>query len=740
MNKKLYALMDWAEIEAITYSESVHPFRLLGPHAAGKDAVVQAFLPNAKSVTLYAEKSKNPVPMELMDESGYFACILKKKVPFKYELEVIDKDGRQSRFYDPYEFPPQITDRALKKFNTGGNYKSYEMLGAHPIEIEEVEGTLFSVWAPEAQRVSVVGDFNEWDGRIHEMERRGDSGVFEIFIPGVRAGALYKYEIKTAQDNIVLKSDPYAIDSEMPPGDASIVSDFSSFKWTDSEWMDKRRKANFDDKPLSIYEVNLLNYLPQSAEDASDGDVKAPSRLPSYSALARAAAGEMKDMGYTHICLAPFLEYEGDSWGYENTRNYFIPTKRHGSREEFAAFVDYMHSEGIGVIMELNISDFVKSLSGLEGFDGTALYENEDYRISCRPDRDSLKFDYSKTEVVNFMIGVCLFWADKYHIDGINVLDLAPMLYRDFQKSGDWVPNIYGGPQDLAAVDFLKTLTSVFHREAEGGLLIAVDSSAWPGTTAGTQDDGLGFDFKWNLGWKNDFLSYMRLDPIYRTHHYGELFFSLVYAYSEKFILSLSMRDFTQESLMNVFPGDDDHKFSCMKAALGLFLTFPGKKLFSMGQGYAEREPFRPDTPINRTYDKFEAHEQVHECFKDMMSLYTREKALYELDQESEGFEWINCISANENIFVYLRKPKSDGKMLLIVLNFENIPRKKYRVGVPDKGHYKEIFNTDAEIYGGFDFRNTKVYEAEKWEYDNREYSIAIKVPPLSCIIFECED
>ena len=731
MNKKLYGLMDWAEIEAVTYSEADHPFSLLGPHPVGRDTVVQAFLPNAKQVTLIAERSKNPVPMELMDESGYFACLLRKKYPFKYELEVVDKDGKTDRIYDPYSFAQKITERAVKKFSSGHHYRAYDMLGAHLCEIDGVAGTLFSLWAPNALRVSVVGDFNSWDGRVHQMERIGDTGVFEIFIPGVKKGDLYKFEIKTREDRVILKSDPYAFESELPPGNASIVSDLTGFEWTDADWLDSRRKSNPEKKPFAAYEVDLGTFGRRDENGA----------FSDYKSLSKDIAEYMKSVGYTHLVLTPVMEYVEGPFGVKRTVGHFTPTKRYGSAEDFAWFVNHLHENGIGVILSMNISDFPKESTGLQVFDGTALYENENYMISCRPDTDTLKFDYAKPEVVSFMIASVLYWVESYHVDGVNLLDIAPMLYRDYCRSDGFIPNIYGGREDLEAVEFCKHLNSVLKSEEPGVIMIATDSSAWPGTTADAKENGLGFDYKWNLGWKNDFLSYLRLDPIYRTHHYGELLFSMVYAYSEKYLLGLEWSDFTEDkgSLLYQLPGSDEEKFSCIKAAFSYMFTYPGGKMLFEGQDIAVREAWRADGHTNFDYLKYDDHAQVNGCVKDLIGLYKERPALHALDHDPAGFEWINCISANENILVFMRKAKKEEDTLIVVVNFENIPRKNYKIGVPKAGKYKEIFNTDAEKYGGFDFRNSHVLKSEVDECDGRENSIRIKVPPLSVTVFEVQ-
>ena len=730
MTKKVYNLMDWAAIEAITYSEEDHPKTLLGPHEVGSQTLIQAFLPQAKSVSVRVGRSKTPVEMELADESGYYACLIKRRLPFTYTFICENEDGSTTEFADPYQFDDVITEKDILKFANGIHYRAYEILGAHVMEIDGIKGTHFAVWAPNAMRVSVVGDFNHWDGRLHQMEKVWDSGIFELFIPRVEDGAVYKYEIKTKNSTILFKADPYGFGSQLRPDNASVVRDLSVFEWNDDAWIAKREKTELENEPVAIYEVHLGSW--KKPEDRE---------FFNYREIAPELAKYVKKMGYTHIELMPVMEHPLDeSWGYQVV-GYYAPTSRYGTPEDFAWFMDYMHSQGIGVILDWVPAHFPRDAHGLSFFDGTHLYESADTRLSDHPDWGTLIFDYSRPEVRNYLIASALFWVSVYHADGIRMDAVASMLYLDYGKQGgEWVPNMYGGKENLDAVELLKHLNSVFAKNARGAVVIAEESTAWPQVTGSLSEGGLGFDYKWNMGWMNDFLGYMRNDPYFRTNHYNELCFPMIYAYSEKFILPFSHDEVVhgKGSLLSMMPGTNDEKFANLKAALGFLFTHPGKKLLFMGQDIGEFDEWNEKRSVEWNLLEYADHKWVNDVCRDLISLYRSEPALYKLDHDYNGFEWINCISANENIVVYLRKTEKAEETLLVVVNFENIPRKNYKIGVPFAGKYKEIFNSDAEKYGGFDFRNTRTHVSEKDECDGRENSIKIKVPPLAISIFSC--
>ncbi|MBO6147878.1 MAG: 1,4-alpha-glucan branching protein GlgB [Lachnospiraceae bacterium] len=746
MNKKLYNHMDWAEIEAVVYSEEDHPKKVLGPKAVGGQTLIQAFLPQVKSVSVLPARAEKPIPMELMDESGYYAVLIKRKFPFPYVLEAVDEDGKKTILEDPYAYPNVLLARNIKKWTNGIYYKAWEGLGAHPMELNEKKGVNFAVWAPEAMRVSVVGDFNGWDGRIHEMERHDNSGIFELFIPGLTEGILYKYEIKAANGTLSLKSDPFAFAAEKRPDTASKVADISSFEWSDEKWIEEREDRQGESAPMAIYELHLSSFLdkkaPSSAEegDPANADSGAGDEFPNYREIAPALAKYVKDMGYTHVELMPIMEYPEDStFGYQ-TLGFYAPTSRYGSPEDFAYFVNYMHKEGIGVILDWSPACFPKDSHGLKEFDGRCLYESADPRKSFHPEYGTLSFDLSKPEVCNYLLSNALFWILNYHADGLRVKGVASMLYLDYGRGeGGWTPNLYGGAENLEGIEFFKNLNAVIRRMGQGAIMIAQDDSGWPGVTSGTDSGGLGFHYKWNESWRNDFLEYMHYDPLYRTHHYGELCLSMVYAYAERFMLPLSHDAllYRQDDIISRLPGTLEERYSSFKAALAYFFTHPGKKLIFMGQDAAERGAWQSPRAIDWEQLKEQEHEEVRLVVKDLIKLYKEKPALHALDFSEKGFEWINCISANENILVYIRKTEKKSDTLLVVVNFENIPRKNYKIGAPFPGKFKEIFNSDAEKYGGFDFRNPRVLKTEESECDGRPDSLRIKVPPLAVSIFE---
>ncbi len=732
MNKKLYNLMDWGEMEAITYSEEEHPKKILGPHGAGSQTLIQAFLPLAKSVSVLTGKTAKPVPMELAEESGHYAVLVRKKYPFHYRFKVENEDGTEEILEDPYAFPQIIPDRALKKLKNGILFKAWEYLGAHIMEEDEVKGVHFAVWAPEAMRVSVVGDFNGWDGRVHEMELLGESGVFELFIPGVKEGDLYKYEIKGGNGTVQLKADPFGFCAEKRPGTASVVSDISAFTWTDEDWLTERAANSTEEAPMAVYEL----YLRAFAEKGEDGS------FSNYREMAPRIAKYVKDTGYTHIELMPVMEHPSDeTLGYQ-TLGYYAPTSRYGSPADFAYFMNYMHEKGIGVILDWSPAHFPCTPEGLMRFDGSCVYESADPKRSFHPEWGTLTFDFSRPEVRNYLIANALFWISIYHADGIRAEYLSSLLYLDYGRNeGDYTPNIYGGKENLDGIVFCKELTEAVHALKKGALCIAEETSAWPQVTDDTESGGLGFDYKWNTSWRKDFLDYMAYDPLYRTHHYGELCFSIVYSYAERFFLPLTHDAFSngQGSFVTRMPGDGEEKLSNAKAGFCYFMTHPGKKLFSMGLDMGEEEEWDGSRPLNLALLEKEENKQFHDMVKDMISLYKERPALHRFAHNDQGFEWINCISANENILVYLRKTDKKEETLLVVANFANTPRKNYKIGVPFEGKYKEIFNSDAEQYGGFDLRNHRILKSQEDECDGRKDSIRIKVPPLAVIIFEVQ-
>ena len=741
MDQVLYDLMDWAGIEEIVYSEAANPERLLGAHEVEEGLLIQVFMPHAVAVA--AKVGNESYPMELQDEAGYYAVLLHGKKMSKYLLEITYDNGTTEELQDPYAFPSQFTDAELKKFDAGIYYDVYRKMGAHPMTIDGVSGVYFAVWAPCAMRVSVVGDFNMWDGRRHQMKRLGDSGVFELFMPGLEVGALYKYEIKNHHGEPMLKSDPYGNYSELRPDNASIVWDLEQFSWNDEIWMKNRELEAAKDKPLSIYELHLGSWMRHELKMDEDGEPVIGSEFYNYREIAPKLAEYVKKLGYTHVELMPVMEHPLDeSWGYQVT-GYYAPTSRYGTPDDFMYFMNYMHEQGIGVILDWVPAHFPRDAHGLACFDGSCVYEHQDPRQGAHPHWGTLIYNYGRPQVTNFLIANALFWAKQYHADGIRMDAVASMLYLDYGKNdGEWVANIYGGHENLEAVEFLKHLNSIFKKEIKGGLLIAEESTAWPQITGSVKENGLGFDYKWNMGWMNDFTGYMQCDPYFRNQHYGELTFSMFYAYSEDFVLVFSHDEVVhgKSSMLCKMPGETyEEKAANLRTAYGFMYGHPGKKLLFMGQEFAQISEWNENEELPWNILEYPLHKNMQDYVTALNELYRTHPAMYQKDFEQEGFEWINCTSAADNIVVFTRKTDKPEETLLFVCNFAPVLHEKYQIGLPFTGRYKEIFNSDAKQFGGSGKGNSRVRAAKKEEYDGRDYSMQITVPPMSMIVFSCE-
>lgn len=728
MTNKLYKLMDWAAIEGIVYSEEDQPQNILGVHPVTGGNLVQMFYPEAVEATLHTKNKE--YAMEMADDAGFFAVLIPKTVSLeKYSFSVKMEDGSTDTFYDSYAYEPVISKKDTEKFNAGIHYEIYHLLGAHPYVIDGVHGVLFAVWAPNAMRVSVVGDFNHWDGRIHQMRRLWDSGIFELFIPKANIGDNYKFEIKAKGGLTFLKADPYAVLSQKRPDNASVVYDLTGFSWTDDEWVSNRKKTDIHKNPMSILEIHLGSFA--KPDDGRD--------FYNYRELAEKVAKYAKETGYTHVELMPIMEHPFDgSWGYQ-VIGYYAPTSRYGKPEDFQYFVNYLHKEGIGVILDWVPAHFPRDTHGLCGFDGTHLYEPTDRRRAEHPHWGTLIFDYGRPEVKNYLIANALYWIKEYHADGIRMDAVASMLYLDYGRNdGDWIPNMYGGKENLDAVEFLKHLNSVVKKEDPSVLMIAEESTAWPNVTGDVKSESLGFDYKWNMGWMNDFLDYIKCDPLFRAGRHGELTFSMIYAYSERFILSLSHDEVVhgKASLIGKMPGDIPEKFANLRASYGYMMMHPGKKLLFMGQDLAEFDEWNEERSVEWDLLKYDDHKNMHQYVTALNDFYKTHPALYELDESSDGFEWINNISGNENTLVFLRKTKNVKDMLVIVCNFSGVDRKDYKIGVPYPGKYKEIFNSDLKKYGGNGYTNAKAISSELDECDEREESIKITSPAFSVVAF----
>lgn len=728
MTNKLYKLMDWAAIEAIVYSEEDNPHNILGIHTVSGGKLAQVFYPEATEAVLHT-KNKD-YPMEQADEEGFYAVLVPKNTSTeKYSFTVTMEDGTKHDFYDPYGFEPVIDKKDTEKFNSGIHYEIYHLLGAHPYVIDGIHGVLFAVWAPNAMRVSVVGDFNHWDGRVHQMRRLWDSGIFELFIPMANVGDNYKFEIKAKGGLTFLKSDPYAFYSQKRPENASVVYDLAGFSWSDDTWMEQRKAVNPHKSPMSILEVHLGSFA--KPDDGRD--------FYNYRELAPKIASYVKEMGYTHIELMPVMEHPFDaSWGYQ-VIGYYSPTSRYGTPDDFRFFMNYLHQNGIGVILDWVPAHFPRDTHGLSNFDGTCLYEHEDPRQGFHPHWGTLIYNYGRPEVKNYLIANVLYWAREFHADGIRMDAVASMLYLDYGKNdGEWIANMYGGKENLEAMEFLKHLNSIMKKMEPSVLTIAEESTAWPNVTGDIKKDGLGFDYKWNMGWMNDFLDYMRCDPLFRAGKHGELTFSMIYAYSEKFILVLSHDEVVhgKASLISKMPGEIPEKFANLRAAYGYMMMHPGKKLLFMGQDIGEFREWNEERSVEWELLQYDDHNKLKNYVAELNKFYKEHPALYELDEKADGFEWVNNISADENVVVFLRKTEKEKDTLLTVCNFSGVDRTGYKIGVPYAGKYKEIFNSDAKKFGGNGFTNAKAAASKEDECDEREESIRVKLPAFSISVF----
>ena len=727
--RKAVFAINWMEVDALVQGIHNNPHHILGMHECIDDLYINAYLPGAKVVNAIEVSTRKKYTLVSERVPGFFSVVIKDKKPFEYKLNVRFDNGDEVTYFDPYVFEPVIDPIDISLFNEGKHYSIYEKMGAHPMTVDGVEGVLFAVWAPNADRVSVVGNFNNWDGRRHPMRKLDYSGIYELFIPGKLVGEIYKYEIKAKSGQVFMKSDPYAFSSEVRPANASRIVDIS-YKWKDAAWMEKRENKNTDEQPMAIYEMHLGSW-----KRPTDG-----REFYNYRDIASLLADYLLMMNYNYVELMPIMEHPYDpSWGYQVT-GYYAPTSRYGSPADFMYFVDYLHSKGIGVFLDWVPAHFPKDEHGLGRFDGTALYEHEDPKRGEHPHWGTYIYNYGRNEVRNFLVANALYWAEKYHIDGIRIDAVASMLYLDYGRGdGEWLPNIYGGNENLEAIDFIKELNSKMHELHKGVIMIAEESTAWPMMTHPVEAGGLGFDYKWNMGWMNDFLNYMKLDPLYRKYHHNDLTFSMVYAYSEKFILVLSHDEVVHEkgSMIAKMPGGYEDKFSNLRVAYGYMMTHPGKKLLFMGQEIAQFTEFNENAEVDWSLFEFDAHVFMQGYVKELNELYKTEPALYELDSSPEGFTWINCNSANTSLLSYVRKGKKESDTLLIICNFTPMEHKAYKLATPSGGRWQEIFSSDNNRYGGEGRNNKTVKQAKKAECDGQEHYISVTVPPLSISVFK---
>ena len=750
MEKILYDQMDWAGIEEIVYSESSDPGRLLGAHVVKEGLLIQAFLPGAKTAAVKLGKEK--FPMEMADEAGWFAVLFEDKSELEpYRLIAGYEDGTVTETEDPYSFRfrSRFKDEELKKLEAGIYYDSYEKLGAHPVSENGVRGVHFAVWAPGAMRVSVVGDFNMWDGRRHQMIRLGGSGVYELFIPGVKPGDLYKYEVKTRAGEPMLKADPYANYAELRPDTASVVWDLGRYKWSDKEWMDRRAKTDTKTAPMSVYEVHLGSWMRKPAELDENGEEKNGSQFYNYRETAEKLASYVKEMGYTHVELLPVMEHPLDaSWGYQVT-GYYAPTSRYGTPDDFKAFMDHMHKEGIGVILDWVPAHFPRDAHGLASFDGTCLYEHLDPRQGSHPHWGTLIYNYGRPQVSNFLISNALFWAKEYHADGIRMDAVASMLYLDYDRQGGaWTPNQYGGHENLEAIEFLRELNTMAFQTDPSVLMIAEESTAWPRVShpvdKGGLEGGLGFNLKWNMGWMNDILHYIKMDPYFRQFNHHDITFSLMYAFSENFVLPLSHDEVVhmKGSLINKMPGTDEEKFAGVRAFYTYMLTHPGKKLLMMGSEFGQWNEWHYEHSLDwhlleLVGEDGDRHRALKAFFQAVNAFYLAHPELWELDFSWEGFEWIEADDNQANTIAFLRKDKK-GSTLVTVCNFSPVDRTGYTIGVPTAGTYTCLFSTDDPAFGGLGRGDAGPVKSQYIECHGREQAITLSLPPMSAAIYKC--
>jgi 1,4-alpha-glucan branching enzyme len=721
------------QIAAVVAARPSDPFAFLGMHETAGGLIVRAMLPGAETVAVVdAATGEIAGEGKLAHPDGVFvATLADRKGPFPYRLRA-RWDGVDHEFDDAYRFPPVLGDLDLHLLVEGRHLDSYRKLGAHVTTLDGVDGVAFAVWAPNAQRVSVVGGFDAWDGRRLPMRKRHTGGFWDIFVPGIGAGEIYKYEI-VGPDGVVLplKADPYAAQAEHPPQTASVVAAPNHFPWQDGEWLANRGRANDRASPIAVYEVHLGSWRRNLAEGG---------RYLTYRELADQLVPYVADLGFTHIEIMPVAEYPFDgSWGYQPI-SLFAPTSRHGSPDDFRFFVETCHRAGLGVWLDWVPGHFPSDAHGLARFDGTALYEHADPRQGLHRDWNTLIYNYGRREVANFLLSSALCWIHDFHIDGLRVDAVASMLYLDYSRQpGDWIPNMYGGRENLEAIAFLRRINEVVFGEGIGVTTVAEESTAWPMVSRPVYVGGLGFGFKWNMGWMHDTLGYMSRDPIHRMYHHNDLTFGLLYAFHENFILPLSHDEvvYGKRSLIGKMPGDEWQRFANLRAYFAFMWTHPGKKLLFMGGEFAQEREWNHDIGLDWQLLDEPLHAGVHHLVRDLNWLYRSTPALHQRDSEGDGFAWIDANNGAESVVSYLRRGADDAEAIAVIVgNFTPVPRDGYRIGVPYGGYYRERINTDARDYGGSGIGNSGGIVAEPQPMHGHPYSLSLQLPPLAVVIF----
>jgi len=693
--------------------------------------VVRALVQDAVSVEVVPvhEPQRPRFPLQRIHEIGLFEGVCRETSRvYAYELVIRDFAGRERRVRDPYSFLPTLGEMDLYLFNEGTHRRLYDKLGAHLLEVDGVRGVRFAVWAPNAQRVSVVGPWNRWDGRYHPMRRLGSSGVWELFLPGLEEGSLYKYEIRDRWGNVYLKTDPFGFFFEVPPKNAAIVWNPTKFRWSDEAWLHHRAKTNLLRTPVSIYEVHLGSWRKKGLGESFG-----------YRELAPMLRDYVLKMGFTHVEFLPVMEHVYyPSWGYQVT-GYYAPTSRYGTPEDFQYLVNLLHEAGIGVFVDWVPAHFPRDTWWLARFDGTCLYEHEDPRKGVHPDWGTLVFHYGRNEVRNYLTANALFWCHRYHVDGLRVDAVASMLYLDYsRKEGEWIPNRYGGRENLEAIDFLREFNHLVHTEHPGVVTIAEESTAWPSVTQPPFVGGLGFTFKWNMGWMHDTLRYFSRDPIFRKHHQNDLTFAMLYFYSENFILPLSHDEVVhgKGSLRSKMPGDEWQGFANLRCLLAYQWLFPGKQLLFMGGEIGQKAEWNENGELDWwLLQKGPYHIGVQRLVKDLNRLYRAHPALWETDYEPKGFRWIDCRDAEQSVLSFVRQDATGRDELVVVFNLSPVPRHPYRIGFPRAGRWQEILNTDAPRYGGSGVTNPPVLLTEPIPHHGLAQSVELTLPPLAGLV-----
>lgn len=720
------------EIDQIVYSNTKDPYGILGMHKLNENqVVVRVFHPASKKIEIVSDALKESFVLDKIHQDGLYEGVIESNDVFDYIVKYTNFEDFSWSIKDPYSFLPVLTEYDTYLFNEGNHHRIYEKLGAHLIKIDGFEGTHFSVWAPEAQRVSVVGSFNTWDGRTHQMRQLGASGVWEIFIPGVKENDLYRFEVKSNKGDILLKSDPFAFYTELRPSNSSVVYNVDDkYEWEDNNWMEERKKTNWYEKPVSAYEVHLGSWARK--EDGLG--------FLTYIELADSLVNFVKEHHYTHVELMPIAEHPLDeSWGYQVT-GYFSTTSRFGKPEELMYLIDKFHQNDIGVILDWVPGHFPKDAHGLGRFDGTAVFEHEDPKQGEHQDWGTYIFNYGRNEVKNFLISNALFWLDKFHIDGLRVDAVASMIYLDYSRNdGEWIPNKYGGRENLEAIEFLQYFNAISHHYYPGIMTIAEESTAFPGVSNPTYLGGLGFSMKWNMGWMNDSLSYIEKDSVYRKYHHNNLTFSLVYAFTEKFVLVLSHDEVVhgKGSMINKMPGDYWQKFANLRLYNAYTYAHPGKKLNFMGAEIGQWAEWNCKKSLDWNLLEYEPHKKLNNFVKDLNKVYKDNTALWEIDFNAKGFEWIDFRDSENSVISFARKGKDPDDIILCVFNFTPMARENYRIGVPKQGFYEEILNTDSHEYWGSNVGNFGGLSSEDLAWQGKEFSINMYLPPLAGIYFK---